>query len=76
VVTDYAELARLGYVTRARVTQVMNLLYLAPDIQEAILHLPRTVTGRDRRVLRDMLPIAAVADWRRQRKMWGELSDV
>jgi hypothetical protein len=36
-VRDYADLARLGYVTRARITQVMNLLMLAPDIQERIL---------------------------------------
>jgi hypothetical protein len=32
-VRDYADLARLGYVTRARITQIMNLLNLAPDIQ-------------------------------------------
>jgi len=31
-VADQAELARLGHVTRARVTQIMNLLHLAPDI--------------------------------------------
>ena len=36
-VRDYADLARLGYVTRARVTQIMNLLLLAPQIQEALL---------------------------------------
>ena len=36
-VRDYADLARLGYVTRARVTQIMNLLNLAPDIQQALL---------------------------------------
>jgi hypothetical protein len=36
-VTDYADLARLGFVPRARVTQIMNLCLLAPDIQEAIL---------------------------------------
>ena len=40
VVTDQAELARLGRVSRARLTQIMNLLWLAPDIQEAILFLP------------------------------------
>jgi hypothetical protein len=28
-VRDYADLARLGYVTRARITQIMNLLNLA-----------------------------------------------
>jgi hypothetical protein len=36
-VRDYADLARLGFVTRARLTQVMNLTLLAPDIQERIL---------------------------------------
>src|SRR5437016_4923688 len=34
---DYADVARLGHVTRARVTQIMNLMNLAPDIQEHIL---------------------------------------
>jgi hypothetical protein len=38
-VRDYADLARLGYVTRARITQIMNLLLLAPDIQEEIMGL-------------------------------------
>ncbi len=36
-VKDYADLARLGLVSRARVTQIMNLTLLAPDIQEQIL---------------------------------------
>jgi hypothetical protein len=36
-VCDYADLARLGYVSRARITQIMNLLNLAPDIQQGIL---------------------------------------
>jgi hypothetical protein len=36
-VKDYADLARLGFVSRARVTQIMNLLNLAPQIQEALL---------------------------------------
>src|SRR5262245_55461325 len=33
-VASYAELARLGHVTPARISQIMNLLYLAPDVQE------------------------------------------
>jgi hypothetical protein len=74
VVSGYAELARLGHVTRARVTQVMNLLHLAPDIQEQILFLPRVERGRDPLVLRDLQPIAATADWRKQRRMWAELT--
>ena len=36
-VKEYADLARLGLVTRARITQIMNLLNLAPQIQEALL---------------------------------------
>jgi len=39
-------LARLAHVSRARVTQIMDLLILAPDIQEAILFLPRTEVSR------------------------------
>ena len=72
-VTDFAELARLGHVTRARVSQVMSLVHLAPDIQEAILFLPRTERGRDPIVLRDLLPVAATADWKTQRKLWAAL---
>jgi hypothetical protein len=74
VVADYSELARSGHVTRARVSQVMSLLHLAPDIQEAVLFLPRTERGRDPLVLRDLLPIAAGPDWRQQRRMWADLS--
>lgn len=73
VVTDYAELARLGHVTRARITQMMNLLMLAPDIQEAILFLPRFERGRDPILLRQLQPIALVPDWRKQRRLWREL---
>lgn len=53
VVTNYAELARLGNVTRARVTQIMNLLMLAPEIQEELLFLPRLERGRGEVCLRD-----------------------
>lgn len=70
--TDQAELARAGCVTRARVTQIMNLLHLAPDIQEAILDLPPVQHGRDPITERDLRPIAAVSDWTFQRKVWSE----
>jgi hypothetical protein len=72
-VKDYAELARLGHVTRARVTQVMNLLQLAPDIQEAILFLPEIDEGRDPVKEWQVRPIAAEGDWGRQRGMWRRL---
>jgi hypothetical protein len=46
-IRDYATLARLGHVSRARISQVMVLLLLAPDIQEEILYLqPKTAASR------------------------------
>src|SRR5580698_3733572 len=50
-IQDYAELARRGHVTRARMTQIMKLLSLAPDIQEQLLFLP-PVKGINERNLR------------------------
>ncbi len=71
-VADYAELARLGQVTRARITQIMNLRLLAPDIQEQLLFLPRVDRGDDPLVLRHLQSISAVADWGKQRRMWAQ----
>lgn len=68
-----AEAARLGHVTRARVSQVLSLLNLAPDVQEDLLFLPPTPRGRDPVILRDLLPIAQVPDWRKQRRLWRDL---
>jgi len=73
-VTDYAELARLGHVSRARVSQIASLLGLAPDLQEEILFLPRTHRGRDPIQLRHLLPIAAIPDWGKQRSRWKSLA--
>ena len=47
VTADYVELAGLGYVTRSRMSQIMSLLNLTPDIQEALLFLPRVERGKD-----------------------------
>jgi len=69
VVRDQAAIARLVGVSRARVTQVMDLLYLAPDIQEAILLNNRGLGLADIRH-RDLLPIAAEAAWSEQRRVW------
>jgi hypothetical protein len=48
----------------------MNLLLLAPDIQEAILSLEPTTRGRDRIKERDLRSIAIVPDWRVQRRLF------
>jgi hypothetical protein len=73
-IADHTELARLGHVTRARVSQVMNLTNLASDLQESLLFMPRTERGRDAIILRDLQPIASELDWRRQRTMWRSLA--
>ena len=74
-VRDYAELARLGQVSRARLTQVMSLLHLAPDLQEEILLLPRVHGGRDRIYLHELQALTALLDWQEQRRRWNELRD-
>jgi hypothetical protein len=70
---SYSQLAELGHVTRARISQILNLVNLLPDVQEAILQLPRTERGRDRIHLRQLQPIASTIDWRKQRRLWNDL---
>jgi hypothetical protein len=72
-VRDYADLARLGHVSRARVTQIMNLLNLAPDVQEQILFLPLTAGGHDAVKEWQVRPIAAQPVWGKQRRLWSAL---
>jgi len=67
------ELARFGHITTARMTQIMKLLNLAPDIQEQVLFLARTERGRDAIKETDVRPIARILDWRKQRRMWAAL---
>lgn len=74
VVQDYAELARLGHVSRARITQIMNLLHLAPDLQEQLLFLPPVTAGRDGLILAQLQPLAAAPDWKQQRRLWAVLA--
>lgn len=63
-VKDYAELARLGRVSRARITQIMNLVNLSPQIQEDILFLTHDDIGTRIR-LRHLQSAAGKLDWRR-----------
>ena len=72
-IADYSELAQLGHVSRARITQIMNLLHLAPDIQEQVLFLPPTKHGRDPIHLARLQPIATTLDWSQQRRLWAAL---
>jgi hypothetical protein len=72
-VPDQADIARIGHVTRARVTQILNLTLLAPDIQEAILFLPRVRRGRDPLRETHLREVSAIADWSGQRRKWAQV---
>ena len=67
---DYADLARQLGLTRARITQLMQLLHLAPDLQEAVLTLPPVFIGRDPIQEKAVRRIAREPLWARQREMW------
>ena len=72
---DLADAARRLDLTRARVTQITNLLLLAPEIQEAILDMPLITNGRDPVTERQLRRIVAEADWNQQMEIWnGPLS--
>ncbi len=72
-IEDFSEIARLESVSRARVTQILNLRLLAPDIQDALLRLPRITSGHDRFNFREIQSIAIESDWKVQRRMWRQL---
>lgn len=57
-----------------RISHIMSLLSLAPDVQEAILFLRRTERGRDPIQMRHLLPIAQVTDWKIQWQLWAALT--
>ena len=74
VVKDYAELARLGQVSRARVTQIMNLLSLAPDIQQQILSWAQESPGRQNVRETSVRALSSEVIWSRQREQWKSWS--
>jgi hypothetical protein len=72
-VSDVSELARLAHVTQPRMTQILNLTLLAPDIQDELLFLPRITSGKATIHERMLRPIAAESDWGKQREMWARI---
>jgi len=50
----------------------MALLNLAPDVQEAVLFLPRVERGREPIQMRDLLPLALLTCWTKQRSKWNQ----
>jgi DNA invertase Pin-like site-specific DNA recombinase len=69
-VHQYSELARLGQVSTARITQIMNLLHLAPDIQEQILSPDTPLSWLRESTVRKL---SSIVLWSEQRTRWLEL---
>jgi Tat protein secretion system quality control protein TatD with DNase activity len=69
-VTGYAELARLGHISPARLTQILVLLHLAPSIQEYLLFL----SAADARFIGEsgLRKIAREPRWDRQRQLFAQ----
>jgi len=72
-VRDFADLARAGRVSRARVSQILKLLTLAPSVQEHILRLPPRTAGEESITERDLRKIVDEPRWDRQRVLFEKL---
>jgi hypothetical protein len=60
-------LAKLGHVSTTRISHIMNLLLLAPEIQERLLFLKPVLRGPDPVFLKDLQPVARQFSWTKQR---------
>lgn len=67
-----ADIARREGLSRARVTQIMYLINLAPDIQEYILSMPEAVR-RPVVTERSLRPIAKIVDTWKQIEVFSSI---
>ncbi len=72
-VEDYASLARMLGMSRERISQIVRLIYLAPDLQVEILYLPATASGRYPISETAARKIANLLSWEEQRTAWSKL---
>jgi len=69
---NYSDLARLACVSRERISQIMKLLLLAPNIQRQVLALPH---GRSTPMSETRLrQLAQEARWSEQCRLWAEFA--
>jgi hypothetical protein len=67
---DFSTMARSLGITSARVSQLVALTFLAPDIQEAILG---QLSGIERLTIHHLLLVARLRNWQEQRCFWAGL---
>jgi len=71
-VEDCASLARRLRFSRARITQLLDLLLLAPDIQEELLF-TEVPPGRDPITEHDLRQVVLTPVWADPREIWASL---
>ena len=72
-VDTFKQLAELGRISQPRMTQIMSLLHLAPDIHEELLYLPEVMQGKAAIHERLLRPLTTEIDWKVQRRMWARI---
>jgi hypothetical protein len=70
---DYADIARRACLCRERISQIMRLNHLAPDIQVEVLYLPPTPTGKYPTSETVLRRVANLLSWADQRLEWGRI---
>ena len=76
VAGSYKDIAELSHISRARMSQIMRLTELAPEIQEELLFLPRKVRGTEGIYESDLRQIAREIDWARQQTLFRAAMDL
>ena len=72
---DYADVARLTALCRERISQIMRLNNLAPDIQVEVLYLPPTPTGKYPISETALRRVASPLVWSDQRREWARIKE-
>jgi hypothetical protein len=72
-VSNYAVLAKVGSVSPSRISQMVSLLGLAPDIQEEILFLGLAEAKQLRISEPSLRKLTATLLWNKQREQWRNL---
>lgn len=74
LVADQAAVARKLGLTRARITQLLDLTLIAPDLQAQILAL-EAVDGREPIRERQLRSVLAAGLWPQQRAVWSRIAE-
>ncbi len=75
-VRDLKHLATIGKVSEPRISQILSLTMLAPELQETLLFLPRLSQGKSEIYEKSLRKITKLDDWDEQRKAWKKIGCV